>query len=166
MQVEDTGIPAGQDRDAEEALRRPRVFRGSVQPLRLGQSGPGVHLRPGQPFVFGGARHSAAPGTLRSLHFQTPPFAQAKLMRVIRGRILDVAVDIRRSSPTFGEHVAVELSAQNWRQLLIPIGFAHGFITLEPDVERAGCAKSTRWRIWVTRARSRPSSMDATATSR
>ncbi len=73
-------------------------------------------------------------GVLRGLHFQKPPHAQAKLVRVVKGKVLDIAVDIRKGSPTFGHHVSTELSGENKRQLFIPRGFAHGFAVLSNEV--------------------------------
>lgn len=97
---------------------------------------------------------SAEPGTVRGLHYQAPPHAQNKLIRVTRGAVLDIAVDARKGSPTYGMHVRVELSCDNWRQLLVPAGFLHGFITLLPDTEvhykvdayySPECDGSVRW---------------------
>ncbi|WP_377845423.1 dTDP-4-dehydrorhamnose 3,5-epimerase [Bosea sp. UC22_33] len=129
LSVEDTAIPAVK-------IVTPKKFgdhRGFFSETwsRKAFTDAGLDLD----FVQDNQSLSAPVGTLRGLHFQSPPFAQDKLVRVTRGRILDVAVDIRSSSPTFGKHVAVELSAENWKQLLVPVGFAHGFVTLEPDTE-------------------------------
>tara|TARA_B100000795_G_scaffold66754_1_gene45721 strand:- start:10 stop:564 length:555 start_codon:yes stop_codon:yes gene_type:complete len=81
-------------------------------------------------FIQDNESKSTSKGVLRGLHFQSPPFSQNKLVRVIKGEVLDVAVDIRRNSPTFGKHVSVELSEKNKKQLFVPRGFAHGFIVL------------------------------------
>lgn len=86
-------------------------------------------------FVQDNHSHSRDRGVLRGLHFQLPPFAQDKLVRVTRGSIFDVAVDIRKNSPTYGQHVSTILSHENWTQIWVPKGFAHGFVTLENDTE-------------------------------
>ena len=94
-----------------------RAFDEAVRPIRFVQDN----------------ESKSSYGVLRGLHFQKPPHAQSKLVRVISGTVLDVAVDIRRGSPTFGRHVAVELSGENRRQLFIPRGFAHGFVVLSEE---------------------------------
>lgn len=86
-------------------------------------------------FVQDNQSRSESAGTVRGLHFQTPPFAQAKLVRCTVGRMLDIVVDIRVGSPTYGQHARVELSGDNAWQLYIPVGFAHGFVTLVPGTE-------------------------------
>jgi dTDP-4-dehydrorhamnose 3,5-epimerase len=91
----------------------------------------GVHAD----FVQDNASFSRLPGTIRGLHFQRPPAAQAKLVRVARGAVLDVAVDLRRASSSFGRYVSATLTSDGGEQLFVPIGFAHGFCTLEPDTE-------------------------------
>ena len=88
-------------------------------------------------FIQDNHSYSAKTCTVRGLHFQAPPYAQSKLVRVLRGSIIDVAVDARKNSPTFGKWVKAELSAQNGVQIFVPKGFLHGFITLEPDTEVA-----------------------------
>lgn len=87
------------------------------------------------PFVQDNHVYSKDRGVLRGLHFQIGQNAQGKLVRCTRGSILDVAVDVRHGSPTFGQHVALEISAANWKQIWVPAGFAHGYLTLEPETE-------------------------------
>ena len=104
-------------------------FSESWNKARLAEAG----LTPD--FVQDNHSMSAARGTLRGLHFQAPPHAQGKLVRAGRGALWDAVVDIRRGSPTYGQHVGVELSFENGRQLWVPEGFAHGFVTLTEDAE-------------------------------
>ena len=104
-------------------------FVETYNKLRLAEAG--IDLE----FVQDNHSLSRETGVLRGLHFQVAPHAQAKLVRVVRGSIHDVAVDIRAGSPTYGEHVGETLSAENGAMLLVPVGFAHGFVTCEPDTE-------------------------------
>src|ERR1700761_5275166 len=116
MQVEDTPI-AGVKIITPKKFGDHRGFFSEVYSAKAWAEA-GLDYR----FVQDNHSYSVEVGVIRGLHFQTAPFGQAKLVRVAKGRVLDVAVDLRRGSPTFGKHVAVELSAENWRQLLVPIG--------------------------------------------
>ena len=129
MQIESMAIP-------EVKLIRPKFIRDErgffVETFRADRlAAAGVDIT----FVQDNHSLSAKAGTVRGLHYQTPPRAQDKLIRCVRGAILDAAVDVRHGSPTFGRFVVVRLSADDGLQLLVPKGFAHGFCTLEPDTE-------------------------------
>lgn len=129
MQVTVTAIP-------DVKLIQPRKFSDNRGFLSETFSRRGLaEAVPDTDFVQENDSLSIRRGTVRGLHLQTPPHAQAKLIRVLRGTIWDVAVDLRYASPTFGRHVGVLLSAENWKQLYVPAGFAHGFCTLEPNTE-------------------------------
>jgi dTDP-4-dehydrorhamnose 3,5-epimerase len=129
MQVEALDIP-------EVKIIRPKKFgdhRGFFSETynKKAMADAGIDLT----FVQDNHSMSGRVGTLRGLHFQIPPMAQDKLLRVVRGAIWDVVVDIRTGSPTFGQWVGATISAEEWTQILVPAGFAHGFLTLQPDTE-------------------------------
>jgi dTDP-4-dehydrorhamnose 3,5-epimerase len=128
MQVETTGLPG-------VIILKPRVFE-DARGFFLESYNQDTLRAHGIETMFVQDNHSkSARGTLRGLHFQLPPAGQVKLVRVVRGVVWDVAVDIRVGSPTFGQWVGAELSAENFRQLYIPSGFAHGFCVLSKEAE-------------------------------
>jgi dTDP-4-dehydrorhamnose 3,5-epimerase len=138
MEVETTGLPG-------VLILRPRVFE-DARGFFLESYNQATLRSYGIETLFVQDNHSrSARGTLRGLHFQLPPAAQVKLVRVVHGVVWDVAVDIRAGSPTLGQWVGTELSAENFRQLYVPAGFAHGFCVLSENAEvlyKASCAYS------------------------
>lgn len=129
MQISSLAIP-------EIKVITPRIFRDERG--FFSETFNAATLREGgfdETFVQDNHALSRQAGVIRGLHFQIDPSAQGKLVRVVKGAILEVAVDIRSGSSTFGQHVARQLSAENWEQLWVPVGFAHGYCTLEPDTE-------------------------------
>ncbi len=129
MQIEQTALPGVVILTPARFGDARGFFSESWSRKRLAEAGIDLD------FVQDNHSVSARAGTVRGLHFQSPPHAQAKLVRCGRGVLWDVAVDIRRGSPSFGQWVGVELSAENGRQLLIPVGFLHGFVTRVDDTE-------------------------------
>ena len=129
MRIEESSIPAVKVLAPKQYGDRRGFFSEVYNRRALAEAGIEIE------FVQDNHSLSAERGTVRGLHFQTPPFAQDKLVRVVRGSVFDVAVDLRRGSPSYGRHVSAVLSAEAWNQLLVPVGFAHGFMTLEPDTE-------------------------------
>ncbi|HXC30460.1 MAG TPA: dTDP-4-dehydrorhamnose 3,5-epimerase [Stellaceae bacterium] len=127
MQITDTALPGVKLIQPVRHGDARGYFSETYREEALAAAGIGAH------FVQENQSLSAAIGVVRGLHFQLAPMAQAKLIRVIAGSILDVAVDIRKGSPHYGKHVAVALTAAEGNQLFVPEGFAHGFCTLEPD---------------------------------
>lgn len=129
VQVVETEIPAVKILTPKKFGDARGFFSETYNKRALAEVGIGLE------FVQDNHSLSGDKGTVRGLHFQALPCAQHKLVRVIRGSVFDVAVDLRRSSPTFGRHVSAVISAERWNQVFIPIGFAHGFCTLEPNTE-------------------------------
>ena len=129
LEITETAIPAVKIIVPKSFGDARGSFSETYNAARFGEGG--IDLK----FIQDNQSWSSQVGTLRGLHFQSAPKAQDKLIRVLRGRIFDVAVDLRRNSPSYGKWVGEELSAENRKQLLVPVGFAHGFCTLEPDTE-------------------------------
>ena len=129
MQIEETRLPGALILTPARHGDARGFFSESWNRKRLAEHGIETE------FVQDNHSMSARPGTLRGLHFQAPPSAQAKLVRCGRGALFDVAVDVRRGAPTYGQWVGVEMSFENGKQLLVPEGFLHGFLTLEPETE-------------------------------
>ena len=129
MQVRETGIPEIKILEPKKFGDERGFFSETYNSAALSAAGIDEN------FVQDNHSLSREVGVVRGLHFQTPPHAQAKLLRVVRGAVFDVVVDLRRDSPTYKQHVSWVISAEDWNQIFVPVGFAHGFCTLEPDTE-------------------------------
>ncbi|MGH9447040.1 MAG: dTDP-4-dehydrorhamnose 3,5-epimerase [Terriglobia bacterium] len=129
MEIDSAALPEVKIIKPQRYADRRGFFSETYNKRSLAEAG--IHLD----FVQDNHSFSVEKGVVRGIHFQVPPHAQYKLVQVIRGSVLDIALDLRRSSKTFGKHVSAVLSGADWNQMLIPIGFGHGFCTLEPNTE-------------------------------